>query len=196
MPRRLAELPLILEALKRTTLVDASFVGYPNGEFMLFRLLRTSHQRTMFEAPNDAVLMVQSVTRDPAGVMHGLHQFFNAEGRLLDSIAKPGYRFDPRTRPWYKAWLEPRHHHDARPYPFFTTQEIGATMARRTARRQSRGRPRRHHGNDRGRAEGPQDHAVDGLAVIDFGQQVIGYHDAGRMIAPGGRRRSSPRADR
>ena len=41
LPQRLAELPLILEALKRTTLVDASFVGYPNGEFMLFRPLRS-----------------------------------------------------------------------------------------------------------------------------------------------------------
>jgi hypothetical protein len=185
LPRRLAELPLILEALKRTTLVDASFVGYPNGEFMLFRPLRTSHQRTMFEAPNDAVLMVQSVTRDPAGVMHGLHQFFNAEGRLLDSIAKPGYRFDPRTRPWYKAVGENSATIMTPPYPFFTTQEIGATMARRT----------------------PDGKAVVGLdvtmgtiadalkdlritpstelAVIDSGQQVIGYHDAGRMIAPG-----------
>ena len=41
LPQRLLELPLILEALKRTTLVDASFVGYPNGEFMLFRPLRS-----------------------------------------------------------------------------------------------------------------------------------------------------------
>src|SRR5262245_5456617 len=56
LPQRLSELPLILEALKRTTLVDASFVGYPNGEFMLFRPLRSNAQRTTFEAPDKAVL--------------------------------------------------------------------------------------------------------------------------------------------
>ena len=96
---------MILEALKRTTLVDASFVGYPNGEFTLFRPLRSGEQRTAFEAPDKAAPMVQSVTRDPAGVMHGLHQFFDADGRLLDSVAKPGYRFDPRTRPGTRRWV-------------------------------------------------------------------------------------------
>ena len=115
-----------------------------------------------FEAPDKAVLLVQSVTRDAAGVMHGLHQFFDADGRLLDSVAKPDYRFDPRTRPWYKAVgdgdaaimtaaLSVLHDPGDR-------RDHGAP----DGRRQSGGRPRRHHGNDRGRAEGPQDHAVDG----------------------------------
>ena len=77
--------------------------------------------------------MVQSVTRDRAGVMHGLHQFFDADGRLLDFVAEPGYRFDPRTRPWYKVVGDGDAAIMTAPYPFFTTQEIGATMARRTA---------------------------------------------------------------
>ncbi len=137
LPKRLSELPLILEALKRTTLVDASFVGYPNGEFTLFRPLRSGAQRTAFEAPGKAALMVQSVTRDAVGVMHGLHQFFDADGRLLDSVAKPGYRFDPRTRPWYKAVGDGDAAIMTAPYPFFTTQQSGATMARRTADRKA-----------------------------------------------------------
>jgi HD-GYP domain-containing protein (c-di-GMP phosphodiesterase class II) len=184
LPQRLAELPLILEALKRTTLVDASFVGYPNGEFMLFRPLRSGEQRTAFEAPDKAVLMVQSVTRDAAGVMHGLHQFFDADGRLLDSMAKPDYRFDPRTRPWYKAVGDGDAAIMTAPYPFFTTQEIGATMARRAADGKA------VVGLDvtmRTIADALKDLRITPsteLAVIDSGQQVIGYHDAGRMIAP------------
>ena len=182
--QRLGELPLILEALKRTTLIDASFVGYPNGEFILFRPLRTDKQRATFTAPDKAALLVQSLAVDAAGIMHGVHQFFDADGRLLDSIAKLDYRFDPRTRPWYKAVGDGDEAIMTPPYPFFTTQEIGATMARRS----------------------PDGKAVVGLdvtmgtiadalkdlritpsaeiAVIDSGQQVIGYHDAGRMIAP------------
>lgn len=137
LPQRLAELPLILEALKRTTLIDASFVGYPNGEFILYRPLRTGEQRAAFAAPDKALLLVQSVTRDPAGVMHGLHQFFDADGKLLDSVAKPDYRFDPRTRPWYKSVGDGGSAIMTEPYPFFTTQEIGAIMARWAADRKA-----------------------------------------------------------
>ena len=184
LPQRLAELPLILEALKRTTLVDASFVGYPNGEFMLFRPLRSGEQRTAFEAPDKAVLMVQSVTRDPAGVMHGLHQFFDADGRLLDSVAKPGYRFDPRTRPWYKAVGDGDAAIMTAPYPFFTTQEIGATMARRAADGKAVVGLDVTMGTIADALKDLRITPSTELAVIDSGQQVIGYHDAGRMIAP------------
>jgi HD-GYP domain-containing protein (c-di-GMP phosphodiesterase class II) len=184
LPRRLAELPLILEALKRTTLIDASFVGYPTGEFILFRPLRDAAKRTAFEAPDKAVLLVQSVTRDAAGVMHGLHQFFDADGRLLDSVAQPGYRFDPRTRPWYKAVGEgPAILTE--PYPFFTTQEIGATMARRSPDGKA------VVGLDvtmRSIADALKDLRITPsteIAVTGQEQQVIGYYDAGRMIAPG-----------
>ena len=184
LPRRLAELPLILEALKRTALIDASFVGYPNGEFILFRPLRTGEKQTAFNAPDKAVLLMQSVTRDAAGVMHGLHQFFDADGRLLDSVAEPGYRFDPRTRPWYKAVRDGGTVLTG-PYPFFTTQEIGATMARRSADGKA------VVGLDvtlRSIADALKDLRITPsaeIAVIDQEQQVIGYYDAGRMIAAG-----------
>ena len=49
--RRLAELPLILAALKRNTLMDASFVGYPNGEFILFRPFRRAEERACLRRP-------------------------------------------------------------------------------------------------------------------------------------------------
>jgi HD-GYP domain-containing protein (c-di-GMP phosphodiesterase class II) len=184
LPQRLGELPLILEALKRTTLIDASFVGYPNGEFILFRPLRNGEERTAFEAPDQAVLLVQSVTRDAAGVMHGLHQFFDAAGRLLDSVAKPDYRFDPRTRPWYKSVGDGDAAIMTEPYPFFTTQEIGATMARRTADGKAVVGLDVTMGTIADALKDLRITASAEIAVVDSGQQVIGYHDAGRMIAP------------
>ena len=184
LPQRLGELPLILEALKRTTLIDASFVGYPNGEFILFRPLRSDKQRATFTAPDKAVLLVQSLTIDPAGVMHGLHQFFDADGRLLDSLARPEYRFDPRTRPWYKAVGDNDAAIMTPPYPFFTTQQIGATMARRTPDRKAVVGLDVTMGT---LADALKDLRISPsaeIAIIDSGRQVIGYHDAGRMIAP------------
>lgn len=131
--RRLAELPLIQAALKRNKLVDASFVGYPNGEFVLFRPLRNAKERALFEAPSNAALLVQSITRDPADVMLGTYQFFDADGTLIDSVFKPEYRFDPRTRPWYKSAGDSDAAILTEPYPFFTTSAVGATMAQRSA---------------------------------------------------------------
>ncbi|HJT11266.1 MAG TPA: HD domain-containing phosphohydrolase [Dongiaceae bacterium] len=184
LPQRLGELPLILEALKRTTLIDASFVGYPNGEFILFRPLRNGEKRTAFEAPDKSVLLVQSVTRDAAGVMHGLHQFFDVDGRLLDSVAEPGYRFDPRTRPWYKGVGSGAAAIMTAPYPFFTTQEIGATMARRSADGKAVVGLDVTMGTIADALKDLRITPSTEIAVIDSGQQVIGYHDAGRMIAP------------
>jgi HD-GYP domain-containing protein (c-di-GMP phosphodiesterase class II) len=182
LPARLAELPLILDALKRNPLIDASFVGYPNGEFILFRPLRDAEGRAFFDAPPESALLVQSVSRDSAEVMHGLYQFFDANGRLLDSFFRDDYRFDPRTRPWYKnVGRDDTILTD--PYPFFTTHEVGATLARRS----------------------PDGKAVVGLditlhslagaladlsitpstevAIINQDRHVIGYRDAARMIS-------------
>ncbi len=190
---RLSELPLILDALKRNTLIDASFVGYPNGEFVLFRPLRNDADRNAFKGPPESALLVQSVSRDSEGVMLGVYQFFDADGRLLDSFFRNDYRFDPRTRPWYKNVTDG----DAiltDPYPFFTTEEVGATLARRSPD---------------GKAVVGLDitlqslaGALDGLsitpsaqlAIIDERQHVVGYSDADRMIvanADGGLRLAS-----
>jgi HAMP domain-containing protein len=181
---RLAELPLILDALNRNRLVDASFVGYPNGEFILFRPLRNAAERSSFDAPDTSMLLVQSITRDAAGVMHGLHQFFDANGRLLGSVAKPGYRFDPRIRPWYRAVGEGSAAILTEPYPFFTTQEVGATMARRSADGKAIVGLDFTLQSIAGALEDLRITPSTEIAVIDPGQHVIGYYDAARMVAP------------
>ena len=182
---RLSDVPVMLEALKRNTLIDASFVGYPNGEFILFRPLRSDKARALFDAPAESVLMVQSLSQDAVGVMLGLYQFFGADGQLLNSVFKQDYRFDPRTRPWYKRVKQEGAEILTDPYAFFTTQEIGATMARQSAD---------------GKAVVGLDFTLQSIAaalrdltitpstevaVIDAQQNVIGYPDATKMIAQG-----------
>jgi hypothetical protein len=181
---RLAELPAILDDLNRNKLIDASFVGYPNGEFILFRPLRDAAGRALFNAPAGAALLVQSLALDSADVMLGTYLFYDADGHLLDTVAKPDYRFDPRTRPWYKAVGEGDESIVTTPYPFFTTAAVGATMARRSAD---------------GAAIVGLDVTLQSIAsalasmhitpsseiaVVNASQQVIGYRDANKMIAP------------
>jgi HD-GYP domain-containing protein (c-di-GMP phosphodiesterase class II) len=180
---RLSEVPVMLEALKRNTLIDASFVGYPNGEFILFRPLHDGKARALFSAPAESALMVQSLTQDSAGVMLGLYQFFDAEGHLLNSVFKQDYRFDPRTRPWYKRVKQEGAEIMTDPYAFFTTQEIGATMARQAADGKA------VVGLDftlRSIAAALRDLAITPstqVAVIDAQRNVIGYPDASKLVA-------------
>jgi HD-GYP domain-containing protein (c-di-GMP phosphodiesterase class II) len=183
--RRLAQARLILNGLQRNPLIDASFIGYPNGEFALFRMLRSPEDRALFHAPPQSAALVQSITRDAAGVMLGSYQFYDADGHLLDSVFKPDYRFDPRSRPWYKAADAGDAAILTEPYPFFTTKAVGATMARRSAD---------------GAAVVGLDITLQSIAsalgdlritrsteiaVIDAGRHVIGYRDAGKMVASG-----------
>jgi hypothetical protein len=173
----------MLEALRRNTLIDSSFVGYPNGEFILFRPLRDEKARALFGAPAGSALMVQSLSQDSAGVMLGLYQFFDADGHILNSVFKQDYRFDPRTRPWYKKVKQEGASILTDPYAFFTTQEIGATMARQSAD---------------GKAVVGLDFTLQSIAtalrdltitpstevaVVDAQQNVIGYPDATKLVA-------------
>jgi len=184
--RRLAELPPILDAMKRNTLVDAAYVGYPNGEFILFRPLRNAQARTAFGAPATAAMLVQSITQDSVGVMLGAYQFYDADAHLIDSVFKPDYRFDPRTRPWYKAVSADG---DGAiltdPYPFFTTQAVGATLARRSVDGAAIVGLDVTLQSIAGALDDLRITPSSEIAVIDGDQHVIGYRDAAKMVAPG-----------
>ena len=181
---RLAELPAILDDLNRNKLIDASFVGYPNGEFILFRPLRNAAARDLFDAPAGAALLVQSLALDSADVMLGTYLFYDADGHLLDSVARPDYHFDPRTRPWYKAVGDGNGSIVTTPYPFFTTAAVGATMARRSADGAATVGLDVTLQSIAGALASIRITPSSEIAVVNESQQVIGYRDANKMIAP------------
>jgi HD-GYP domain-containing protein (c-di-GMP phosphodiesterase class II) len=131
--QRLAELPLIFDALNENPITDALYVGYPNGEFVLFRPLRNDSVRRVVKAPKTATLMVQSMTQDAVGVMIGEYRYYDADRKLIDMRFQPDYRYDPRTRPWYQMASKQPGIILTEPYVFFTTKLVGATLASRSA---------------------------------------------------------------
>ena len=180
--QRLERLPIAREALVGNPLIEALFVGYDNGDFVLYRPIDSEPLRAAFDAPQRAELLVQTVTRDAAGRRLGEYRFFNTEGDLLEVRALAGYDFDPRTRPWYRAGMASKRTVLTDPYVFFTTGEVGVTLARRTA-------------------EGSAVIGLDAtvatltaeieallltpsteLAVVDRHGTVIAYHDVARLL--------------
>ncbi len=51
---------------------------------------------------------------------------------LLQARLDPTYRFDPRTRGWYRAAVNQSDFVLTDPYIFFTTNQVGITLAQRT----------------------------------------------------------------
>jgi len=127
---RLRRLPVLARLLEQNPLLSAVYVGYPDGQFLLVRPLRTAELHARMGAPDDAVFLLQSIAHEQGGAaMVGRWSFYDAQLRLLATSIRPDYRFDPRTRPWYDEALQSRTQILTTPYVFFTTQEVGVTLS-------------------------------------------------------------------
>ena len=122
---RVAALPMASSVLDSNPLLDAWYVGYPNGDFVLFRPLRDEAMRRRTQAPPKAALLVQTMTRGA-----GEYAFYGDKGEALASERRADYRFDPRERPWFSAALKARDLAMTPPYLFFTRQAVGITLSR------------------------------------------------------------------
>lgn len=128
--QRLAALPVARSALASNPLLNALYVGYPDGAFILFRPLRESNVRRVFRPPETAALLVQSQTIQADGKALGEFRYYDAGGHLLEKSRRDDYVFDPRTRPWYRRAIAEARSVMVDPYVFFTTRAVGTTLAR------------------------------------------------------------------
>lgn len=130
---RISALPMARTVLNANPLLDAWYVGYPNGDFILFRPLHDAAMRKVTNAPATATMLVQSITHRRDGTMLGEYLFYSAAGALLRHEVIPSYHFDPRLRAWYTNALASEDASITAPYIFFTRQAIGATLSQRSA---------------------------------------------------------------
>ena len=129
---RLASLPLFREALRRNDRLNSLYVGYDDGEFFQVLPLRTAAQRELYKAPEAAAYVVWSIETRGRGAARSTYLFFDAALRPLGQRNVEGSPYDPRQRPWYAAARAAEGLAVTPPYVFFTTREVGATVARRS----------------------------------------------------------------
>lgn len=180
--QRLERLPQLVESLNANKMLSAAYVGYANGEFLLVRRLREPQLLERFAAPPGTAFLVQSVSRQAGGAMSGQWRFYDRQLNLLQAQDKPDYQFDPRARPWFVEASGQSTTVLTRPYVFFTTREVGMTLAQRSVK---------------GEAVIGMDVSVDDLAsesrdlrmtagtelaVIDDQGSVVAYPDLKRVI--------------
>jgi len=128
---RLQRLNVLADILQTSDIVSAVYAGWADGDFFLLRKIRSSGTLQFPAAPDGSDYLLQIVNRD-GGRVDGEWQFYDADMNSISQRAMPDYAFDPRTRPWFKAAANSTKTELSAPYVFFTTQETGLTLSRRS----------------------------------------------------------------
>ncbi len=127
---RLENLPLLKKVLDVNVVASAVYVGYDNGDFFMLRKFLGQMPLLTPPAPSDTRYLLQSVT-DTEGKRVGEFSFYNEDMGLLERRVMPDYHYDPRTRDWYQGAMLTDNVAMTPPYVFFSTREVGVTMARK-----------------------------------------------------------------
>ncbi|WP_053155868.1 HD domain-containing phosphohydrolase [Pseudomonas sp. P1.8] len=130
--QRLALLKPFSQSLKDNPDLASLYLGYDNGDFFMVRPLRTQDLKALLKAPEAAHYQVWSIEHDDSGQPRSKSLFFDRNLTLLSRQDNPGDNYDPRTRAWFaKARLDDNQI-TTEPYIFFSTHEVGTTLARRS----------------------------------------------------------------
>jgi len=134
LPIRMAGLGVFIEALEGLAPVNALYIGYEDGDFFMVRRLRGEAERQRFQAPGDAVFLIQSIDREPTGA-EGRFLYLDSDGWIIDERSMPDYpaSYDPRMRDWYRAAWESPGVVRTDPYIFRTTGSVGITFSSRSS---------------------------------------------------------------
>ncbi|MDM8350069.1 HD domain-containing phosphohydrolase [Pseudomonas sp. sp1636] len=127
---RMALLPLFAQALRDNPKLASLYLGYGDGDFFMVRPLRSDSLKNAFDAPPDAAFQVWSINRLGQARPDSEYQFFDDNLQLLSWRQNLKERYDPRSRPWYSSALASDQHFTTAPYVFFSTGEVGTTIAR------------------------------------------------------------------
>ena len=131
--QRLRRLPLLVQTLRSQGDLAAAYMGYDSGDFFLLRPFSAGAEAAPDgKAPDGTAYLAQSMDHDASGARRGRFLYFDADSKLLADRLVPGYQFDPRTRPWYRSAAASDALQVTDPYEFFTTREVGVTVAKRS----------------------------------------------------------------
>lgn len=128
---RLEMLPLFVQALRDNPKLASIYLGYEDGDFFMVRPLRSDMLKQRLNAPNKAAYQVWAIDRSSAGTDSD-YLFYDGSLNQLSRRQKLSEPYDPRQRDWFKRARADGGQITTAPYLFFSTQEIGTTLARRS----------------------------------------------------------------
>jgi HD-GYP domain-containing protein (c-di-GMP phosphodiesterase class II) len=129
---RLTRMPLLAEPMLRNPTISAVFVGYENGDFFLVTSASgRGRDRQLADVPPETAFIAQSIDDARGGAANYELYFFDEDLDLVGRGEMDRDDYDPRQREWYKAAIETDQLAPSAFYLFFTTRQVGISMARR-----------------------------------------------------------------
>ena len=133
MEQRLALLTPFSQALRDNPNLASLYLGDRDGNFLMVRPLRTQALKTALNAPVDATYQVWTIERTGlSGRVRSLSLFYDQALAFISAQDNADGTFDPRTRDWFRSALDTAGQITTEPYVFFSTRNIGTTLARRS----------------------------------------------------------------
>jgi HD-GYP domain-containing protein (c-di-GMP phosphodiesterase class II)/HAMP domain-containing protein len=127
---RMAQLPMLREALRQSSMLDALYIGYANGDHFAIRQVLDEAGRVAQEAPPGTRYVIQNIERNPAHP-DSRYLYLDEALTIIKQEQRPSYAasYDPRPRPWYKQAMQDGDLIHTAPFRFATIDKIGVTLA-------------------------------------------------------------------
>lgn len=130
--QRLPLLKPFSQSLRDNPNLASLYIGYANGDFFMVRPLRSDTLKRYFEAPVNAAYQVWSIEHVNDG-LRSQSLFFNDSLHLISHRDNLNEHYDPRQRVWFKSALSDTDQITTAPYVFFSSRNVGTTLARRSS---------------------------------------------------------------
>lgn len=133
MAQRMALLVPFSQALRDNPNLASLYLGDQRGNFLMVRPLRTPALKTALRAPAEAAYQVWTVERaTEQGPVHSQSLFYDETLTLIDRRDMADETYDPRSRAWFRSAVGSAEQITTEPYVFFSTHNVGTTLARRS----------------------------------------------------------------
>ncbi|WLG97441.1 HD domain-containing phosphohydrolase [Pseudomonas sp. FP198] len=183
MAQRLDLLVPFSQALRDNPNLASLYLGDSKGEFFMVRPLRTDALRAAMKAPVGALYQVWTVERAGSeSLVRSQSLFYDRDLNLLSRLQHPDETYDPRSRGWFRSALNSHEQITTEPYVFFSTRNIGTTLARRSGAQAVIGADLTLAALSQTLAK----HKVSAdteIVLIDPQGNAVGYPDSPRLIA-------------
>jgi HD-GYP domain-containing protein (c-di-GMP phosphodiesterase class II) len=130
--QRLPLLKPFAQSLRDNPNLASLYLGYSNGDFFMVRPLRDAPLKTLLKAPDAASYQVWSIEHAADGTAHSQSLFFDQALNAVGRLDNPDDVYDPRTRAWFTDARQQSEQITTEPYVFFSTHNVGTTLARRS----------------------------------------------------------------
>jgi HD-GYP domain-containing protein (c-di-GMP phosphodiesterase class II) len=130
--QRLPLLRPFSQSLTDNPTLASLYLGYANGDFFMVRPLRTAALQSLLHAPEGAAYQVWSIEHDTQGKPRSQSLFFDQALTPISRQDNPDDAYDPRSRAWFLDARRQSEQITTEPYVFFSTHNVGTTLARRS----------------------------------------------------------------